>query len=200
MERFTLVIDDDTQFEAYKKARETFLDYLSGESNNDVGSALDFAFKAWLEAQDIKILGPTDTDKPLGSLVMSLTETEYSDWLESTEKGWRQHVDDTGIDFAMAIDSGIEEGLKFIGVEVYADHQSPVRDKAEAPAPEPTKPAGRFSGRKAANTEALPTRKAKATNKPKPATRKRAAKALAPAVSLNGKGHIGLANGSAAHA
>ena len=45
MERFTMVVDGNRQFAAFNEAKRVFLDYLSGEDiNNDVGSALDFAF------------------------------------------------------------------------------------------------------------------------------------------------------------
>lgn len=54
------------------------------------------ALELWCEAQDLKIQGQTDIDRPIGSMVMSLREKEYTDWLMITGTGWRKQIDDTG--------------------------------------------------------------------------------------------------------
>jgi hypothetical protein len=203
MERFTMVVGDEEQSAAFAKAKQVLRDRLFSEGGDDAGMALRCALAAWCQEMSIKIVEPREHLLD-GALVMSLSEKEYNEWLMLSEKSWREHISETGIDFACAIDSGLEAGLKSIGLEVYPEEDSPARDwvREEPAAPTAAKPqSGRFSSRSRAEEEAriegkYAAKARNATSKPK-----RAAKALAaPATGLNGKGHInGLANGAAAH-
>lgn len=140
MARITMVIDDDKQLGAYEKARTVFLDYLAADKN--LTEALGRAFSALSEALGFNLLGLTDIDHPDGSLILTLPDKEFGKWIHLSETCWRKHICETSINFAEAIDDGIEQQLESLGLAVYSEYDSPARDRdVEASEPAPSKPA-----------------------------------------------------------
>jgi hypothetical protein len=202
--RIVVVVDGDKDYDSLCHAKETLLHHLEADVN--LFEALEGTFEDWCEGMGFKVV-TADAMRAMpaavGStpvsprVVITLPEDDYSRFLKISETAWRKHIDDEAVDFAAAIDDGIEEGLEFAGVAVYSEDDSPIRPKEAQPAPEVEKPAPkqRFVGNRA---PAAATAKTKQAAKPKDKPAKGVA---APAAALNGgKGHVnGLANGAAAH-
>jgi hypothetical protein len=197
--RIVLIVDGEENYRAYLQAQETFLGHL--KAGNDLAETLEFAFQGWCEALgfEVRTAGTKESgiDEPAGSIIVTLPDREYNEWAKVSENAWRPYVDQTGIDFAAAIDNGIEEGLRFVRIDVYPESDSPaVSEDKPAPKPEAPSRKGRFTAGVRAKAQANVD---KAIARDQAKQEKRALAKAAGALN-GGKGHInGLANGAAAH-
>jgi hypothetical protein len=220
MKRFSIVADTHRRQAAYEDANKVFQRQLFGDFNNDIGSALEFAFDAYCAALDIEFIEPAETGyipekASTIRLMVNLLTKEYDQWqrcnLEIGEKRRDFHDNEHGhpYDLRYSMYMEVHRAFESLGIEVgrgcdLAENRKP------APAPLayllPKKPwktkdeAIAWAQSILRMSAGKKKRATKAVAKPNPAKRGRAAKSMPPPASaLNGKGHVnGLANGAGA--